>query len=441
MSDIDLDIRNYSIIDLEKFFKLKKKYTQSDVEYKEYEIREKLLTSGHVQPRFKKDLIDFLSKAKEWLLYSKFGINRDDHAASVMPKDWKFDPLDVPQPITKDPSPVGRQEELVSHKNTAFVHSNQSSFYAGTLNPLNTRIISKYVTVDTRFRENISSKTSDFTIQLPTRLNKVVSMQLSALEMPITFYGISAAYGNNYLYITASQQYYDGGPVTSNQVIVVVPDGNYSAADLVRTINVLLAPVDEQGQLVDPDSVFSFIRLRLDTDTTGTSGSGKVTIEPIYNTTLGDSILCLGLDFGKGIDGSADNADITTKIGWNLGFTSKIYCGSPFYTGECPVTPTSLKYLYLAISDYQNNVNRLFLTAYHSTSLNEDILARISVKSPSFSVMVGDNYSLITEPRVYFGPVDISKLRVQLFDDHGRPLNMNHTDYSFVLLFKMVYDL
>jgi hypothetical protein len=437
MSDLDLDIKHYSIYDLEKFFKLKKKYSESDVEYNEYEIRQQLLSSGHVQPRFKKDLIDFLNKAKEWLLYSKFGKERN---VNSIPKDWKSDPLDVPRSITKDSSLIGRQEELATHQNASYVHSSHSNFYAGTLNPLNTRVISKYITIDTRFRENLTSKTSDFTIQLPTRLNKVVSMQLSAMEMPITFYGISATYGNNYLYISVSQQFYQDGPITQNQVVVVIPDGNYDATELIKTINRLLAPIDEFGELLDPDNVFSFIRLRLDMGTND-SGSGKVTIEPAYNTILGDSISCLGLDFGKGIDGMADNSDITTKIGWNLGFISKIYCGSPFYTGDVPVTTNSLKYVYLAISDYQHNVNKLFLSAHHSTNLNDDILARISVKSPSFTVMMGDNYTLITEPRIYFGPVDISKLRIQLFDDHGRLLSMNQTDYSFVLLFKMVYDL
>jgi hypothetical protein len=38
MSDLDLDIENYSIIDLEKFFKLnpKSNYTASDIELREY---------------------------------------------------------------------------------------------------------------------------------------------------------------------------------------------------------------------------------------------------------------------------------------------------------------------------------------------------------------------------------------------------------------------
>jgi len=46
---MDLDINNYSIRDLETFFRLEPDvYTPSDVELKEYEIRETLLSSGHV---------------------------------------------------------------------------------------------------------------------------------------------------------------------------------------------------------------------------------------------------------------------------------------------------------------------------------------------------------------------------------------------------------
>jgi len=32
-------------------------------------------------------------------------------------------------------------------------------------------------------------------------------------------------------------------------------------------------------------------------------------------------------------------------------------------------------------------------------------------------------------------------LRVRLFDDHGRPLNINSANYSFALNFKMLYDM
>ena len=69
MDQLDLDINNYTILDLEKFFKLKPKsnYTAADIEEREYKIREQLLKSGHVDKRFKTELIEFLNKAKEWL--------------------------------------------------------------------------------------------------------------------------------------------------------------------------------------------------------------------------------------------------------------------------------------------------------------------------------------------------------------------------------------
>ena len=81
---MDLDIKNYSIRDLETFFKLEADvYTPSDVELKEYEIRETLLSSGHVDKKLQRDLIEFLKQAKRWLLYTKFG----NSAAEPLPSN------------------------------------------------------------------------------------------------------------------------------------------------------------------------------------------------------------------------------------------------------------------------------------------------------------------------------------------------------------------
>jgi hypothetical protein len=52
-----------------------------------------------------------------------------------------------------------------------------------------------------------------------------------------------------------------------------------------------------------------------------------------------------------------------------------------------------------------------------------------------------NNYNIITEPRQYFGPVDIQRLRIQIYDEYGRILNMNNSNYSFCLDFKLMYDL
>jgi hypothetical protein len=58
-----------------------------------------------------------------------------------------------------------------------------------------------------------------------------------------------------------------------------------------------------------------------------------------------------------------------------------------------------------------------------------------------FTLLVNRDMNVVTEPRKYFGPVDIQKLRIRIYDDHGRILNINNANYSFCLVFKMLYDL
>ena len=429
MSDIDLDINNYNVSDLEKFFSLdpKKNYTAGDVELREYEIREQLLSSGHVKREFKKDLIDFLAKAKH-LLYGKKTEPSD--SSSRAHSEYK-----------ELPAMSRAENELIKREDRNFVYSQNSEYFPGQLNPLTTRTITKYVSIDTRFRDNYATtNASDFIIQLPSKLNKVVSMQLSSIEFPITYYSISAKYGNNFLYVYADTQYYDGGPIAQFEKVVIIPDGNYAATDLLAKINGLLAPLDASGNLIDTTSVFSYIKLTIDIND-NSSGSGKVTIGPNSMYLLSNIVNSIGLDFTKSIKCCADDSDITTKIGWNLGFNKPKYFGSNLYTSDTVADMSIMRYVYLGIDDYQRSGNSLFFNAFHDKHITENVLARIAMQSNSFAVLMANNLGLITEPRKYFGPADIQRLRIQIFDDHGRPLDINNANYSFVLTFKMIYDL
>lgn len=421
MSDIDLDINNYSIRDIEKFLQLKGKYDANDIELKEYDIREQLLSSGHVDRSLKRELIEFLTAAKRWLVYTKFGISEERKRV---------------QPI-KQPPRV--DEELIQREAKPFIYANPSEYFQGTINPLNTRTVSKYLSIDTRFRDNYcSTSASNFIIHLPSRLNRVVSMQLTSLEFPITFYSISSTYGNNFMYMYADTQTVEDGPIDEFETMIVLPDGSYTARDLIDTINSVLAPLDDSGNLANPDSVFSYIQLTLDVNDNG-SGTGKVTIAPSGDQA--NIVNSIGLDFTKDLKCCNDNHNITTKLGWNLGFTQAIYCGSNVYTADTVIDLTIMRYAYLSVDDHQRGANALFFNVFHDKHINDSVLARFAMKSDTFSVMMENNLGLITEPRRYFGPVDIQRIHIQLFDDHGRHLDINNANYSFVLLFKMLYDL
>ena len=172
-------------------------------------------------------------------------------------------------------------------------------------------------------------------------------MQLSSLELPVAFYGISSFYGNNFLYIKIIHKPFDHADlsVTSERVIII-PDGNYNAADLIDKLNYLVSPKDQDNALLHPLDIFSFIQFTLDITSTG-SGTGKVTISP----TGAHSCLIteISMDFTKDINGNHDLTEITTKFGWNLGFIKKTYSGHVSHTADSIIEPAAVRYIYLAI--------------------------------------------------------------------------------------------
>ncbi len=56
-------------------------------------------------------------------------------------------------------------------------------------------------------------------------------------------------------------------------------------------------------------------------------------------------------------------------------------------------------------------------------------------------MLLDNEMTIVSEPRIYFGPVDIQRLRIRVYDEHGRILQMNNTNFSFCLTIKLMYDM
>ena len=304
------------------------------------------------------------------------------------------------------------------------------------MNPLNTRTITKYLTIDSRFRDRYNQcSSSNFSINLQNRVNKVVAMQLTSIELPKNFYSIAAAYGNNFFFMQLFQKINGVGYEYTR--VVVVPDGNYSAQGLIDVINDILAPTDFSGNLIDPNDAISYVEFVLLPD------SNKVLCRPNpkYPTII-SQIEEVVLNFGTDVNGNMDARFLTSKLGWNLGFIKTMYSGDVEYASEKPIEPDAIKYIYLALDDFNKSVPDSFMTASEQNDLKPNILARISMQGKGYeNVIINNNYTIITEPRIYFGPVDIQRLHITLFDDQGRTLFMNYSDYSFCLKLTVLYDL
>jgi hypothetical protein len=436
MESLDLDISNYSINDIETFFKFnnKKKYTAADIELREYELREQLLKSGHIGKPFKRDLIEFLKTAKEWLIFVKCDPKKN--LVTSIPKNYQLDTLENPRlkPV------ADRREELVVRPEAQYINVFSDEYFPGTLNPLKTRTITKCLNIDTRFRDNFyTTKSSDFSFHLPMKFNKVVSMQLAALELPVTFYGISTALGNNFLFLELEYVLNGTNDTLTDSIVLFIPDGNYNTNDLLNTINGQLSPINSDNTLQNPNSPFSYTEIIMDITNNG-SGSGRITIQTVFNVIL--EINNITMDFTRDVNGISDTLPINTKLGWNLGFQQPLYTGSTIYTSDTVIEPSLTRYLYLVVDDFLNsNVNNHFINVFSKSILSPNILARIAIQGSYFSIIMQNDFKVVSEPRKYFGPVDIHKLKIQLIDEYGRILDMNNSDFSFCLNLKMLYDL
>jgi hypothetical protein len=424
MESLDLDINNYGIDDLVKFFRFTPTdiLTPSSIELRETETRELLLSTGHINKRFKRDLIVFLNEAKTILIEKKC---KKEAKPTIFQNRTSMATLD-PYPDAPRLAPVPpRTDELNVRVETPFVNAFNSEYFAGTMNPLKTRIITKNLNIDTRFRDyTTSTNPSDFILALPQKVQKVVSMQLSALELPMTFYNISHKYGNNHFYLEVTTNIVGVHAINVLVINGLVPDGNYTNVDLLQDIN---------GQIDNPYFDLSF---NIDLNETR-SGTGKVIVTSAGKS--GNIVTNVKLDF---IRNPGSQTDILNKLGWHLGFTKKIYDGATTYVSETMPDSNRVRYLYLAIDDYNNSVNNNFTSAFHKSVLSPNILARISPGSvESFGLFIGNEINMITEPRKYFGPVDIQKLHIQVYDDMGRLVDLNGANFSFCLSFKVIYDL
>jgi len=408
----DLNIDNYKKGELEEIFNLPSgKYDANMIEQKCAQLRDNVSSDKSVEQNIRMKTMIFLDEAKK-VLSSQLN---SSHIVQKLANAYNMNPDLLDSATTEAGNTF-----IIDKPKSAFANSYPGEFFPGVINPLKKRTTKQNLNIDTRFRDNYySSSSSNFHFDLPIKFSNVMQMQLAAFEMPFSYFNISKQRGNNFFSIKKES--------SGVNYVITIPDGNYTPASLVAYLNNYCASL----------SPLSFVQFIYNIDGTG-SGSAQL----IVGVNIGSEAEYFTLNFQNDINGNPDTTNpLPLKLGWMLGFRNGIYSGNINYVSEGLVDLTGSKYLYLVVDDYNNNVNNGFYSAFNSSVLNKNILARISTQPTAFGSINQNNLSLITIPRQYFGPVDIQKLNVQLLDEYGRIIELNNMDYSFCLTFTSVYDI
>ena len=291
----------------------------------------------------------------------------------------------------------------------------------------------KYLNLDTKFcDEYVNNRTNptnpnynlaSYTFTLPERITDVKSMKVENIQIPMTFYNISAALDNNYFSVSwASTATYNASITYTNSAIIVIPDGVYDAAGISTAINTQL--------------------------TNNTTLNAKLTYVQSSNMSnfyaaTGSNNLQFKIDFAVSVTGSFDKFNVKSKLGWILGYRNITYVIKPNSDqsagafSEAYINLFTNKYFYLAIDEYSKGNQNSFVSPLAMSLVNKNIVAKIALDYRNypygslFTASVNFGY-IMSDRRNYSngGKIDIQRLGMQLLTENGAPVNLNGSDFS-----------
>lgn len=258
--------------------------------------------------------------------------------------------------------------------------------------------IKKHIlSIDSRFRQNPTSSTSsNYYFQLPSTIKNVLRIRITSLEFPNNYPFFHAGRSNVSLRILNMS----GGIVNSS--IITIPDGNYTAADMEATLNILFAK-NGIGWL---NAKFDFITGKYEF-----RGNKYFGLDTMYDT------LDRPFDYGLGY-----------YLGYSRDFfkATQISDASGLYamTGDFCASFNGDNYLFLKINDFD--------CVRHTTDRTEvRALAKFILRDPKTYMAFDDYASEHAKEVVFKAPQNLSRLHIQILDPYGEQLELVGTNHSF----------
>jgi len=214
-----------------------------------------------------------------------------------------------------------------------------------SLNPNYKNTVKRLLCIDSQYRPNIynyndsDTNECDFTVNLSEKLVNVVNMQIEYIQIPYTFYNIEARKSNNYFMVDTS--------------MIEVPDGYYTLASLLSSINVQLT----NNSITDLS--FELININHKVKINGVNATRTITF---FNSLDID-------DMCEIIHNTKNTTYLNTKgnnsLGWYLGFRNiqldensvklEYTINNQTITGDAVAAIPNTKYFTVVVNDYNQN--------------------------------------------------------------------------------------
>ena len=434
--DVDLNVSNYSIEDLKRFFNVNNNFDESLLQEKMMKLQDKIIISENVNNEFKRKFNHFLNDATSILMKS---LHAEDALQERTLDNVESNPTHPIVHIPKDP----------------FVYTQSSEAFKGVVNPLERRIITKVLSIDSEFRTKYNTKpqnntngqltsSNNFMFQLQAPLENVISMKLVALELPRLWYSISTKLLNNTFKINLKNMtLYPDFSVT-----ITMPDGNYTNVELINTItnyfNNSTNGLNYLGFSVNPitgESIFYIITqatypgqpLVYDSDPSNPAYSPNFYYELDFSEENSGFGAYLGFNksFYKGTSANTFNDMF-------FSFPSFIYQGYIPSESSCGLVDN---YMFVIVNDFNyNHETNVIMSQTSNGYIGDNVLGRITLDISPDNLLVNNSSDKIFKTRNYFGPVRIRQLEIKLINKYNKIIDLLNNNFSLALEFQILYS-
>lgn len=370
--------------------------------------------------------------------------------------------------------------------NHNIIHTHSIKHVPGGINPIKRHSYQSVININSKFRDNYSfTESNDFFIQLPATIKDVVHMKVLNVVIPDTISNISNYNNNNNFNLKLFN------PDTNNFIEnrIYIPDGTYTGSELADAINNELINNDfkdigfifsnftnkfciqsKNSFKIDfsyydraCNDVNSNFRNQISRDqvTLGwqlgfrgkysniNTTNGKlikatpnVLLEPYFDPKIPMQLHCEGPCQGK-------------VTGWKMNI-DKNGCFKPdpenfFIYDSIPDVEKSYYYI-ISESTYDTSYSHYFLldindfSRNHSTGfISPNLDSTLNSNNIMAKIITDDNASRFSPmdagvERVYFGPTNLSKLQIKLYNEYGILANIDKQDWSLTIQLEIIYD-
>uniref|UniRef100_A0A6C0CNS4 Uncharacterized protein n=1 Tax=viral metagenome TaxID=1070528 RepID=A0A6C0CNS4_9ZZZZ len=483
MENLNLNIDTYSLNDLINLFSLDKSFTQNAVQDGKGKLHNQLKKVSYLGAEKKREIGLFIDSAASKLLNMS---GKKDENQGTWSQQYNDMASFESHYIIDNPN----TQEGKKAKQTDGRIAGEESFPAGYLNPINVKTTVTTMNLDTRFRDNYDrTRSSDFTVHLPQKQNKVVTLRIGTLDIPASWYSISRTRGNaNFLILDRTQgdtinvgdlvlDYHDLTDIEAVAAtetfwgnyawLVTLPDGNYeleyqgesNGEPIATALNAAIAEsvpgyfFDGRFYGKNTPTTTDYLT-EYDIQYSIGRANGRSIFSPKTPDASGSASYLLDgfiTDFNVDQRGYSVSDNIQLRLGWQLGFRSErretdTASGITSITSNGICLPCGPRYFFISIDDGQKNAGNSFIAAFKNSTLDRNIMSRINASALMDDVGVFKSSSdpglsnQLNRTREYFGPVDIERLQISLIDEYGRKLDLNNMDWSMTLVFEHLYD-